>query len=76
MPAEEKKRLGLEGVEWVEKPLIRIDFSVNRRGGGARRGGGRGDGRGRGGGRGRGRGRGDFGGRGGRSGPMEKAGWQ
>jgi deoxyribodipyrimidine photo-lyase len=62
LPAEEKKRLGLEGVEWVEKPLIRIDYSVNRRGGGARRGGGGGGGHfrgGRGGGRGgRGRGRG------------------
>lgn len=39
IPAEEKKRIGLEGVEWVEKPLIRIDFSVNRRGGSSRRGG-------------------------------------
>lgn len=56
MPAEEKKRLGLEGVEWVEKPLIKIDFSVNRRGAGGGRGGGN---RGRGGGRGRGRSRGD-----------------
>lgn len=76
MPPEEKKRLGLEGVEWVEKPLIRIDFSVNRRGGGSRRGN-RGDGgfRGRGG-RGRGRGRGGDSGKGARSGPMEKAGWQ
>ncbi|KAF2172331.1 hypothetical protein M409DRAFT_63051 [Zasmidium cellare ATCC 36951] len=66
IPAEEKKRLGLEGVEWVEKPLIRIDFSVNRRGGGSRRGnrgGGDGGFRGRGGrGRGRGgRGGGDYG---------------
>lgn len=52
MPVEEKKRLGLEGVDWVEKPLVRIDFSVHRRGGGARRGraGGEGRGRGRGGG--------------------------
>lgn len=58
MPAEEKKRLGLEGVEWVEKPLIRIDFSPNRRGGGKPRGRGGGRGRGRGGG-----GRGDRGGR-------------
>nr|POE79733.1 putative cryptochrome dash, mitochondrial [Quercus suber] len=57
MPAEEKKRLGLEGVEWVEHPLKRIDFSVNRRGGGQKRG--RGDGGGgRGGGGYRGRGRG------------------
>ncbi|KXS97947.1 hypothetical protein AC578_3395 [Pseudocercospora eumusae] len=61
IPAEEKKKLGLEGIQWVEKPLIRIDFSVNRRGGGRPRGG-RGDGRGRGGG-GRGRGRGGRGGR-------------
>ncbi|KAI7663351.1 hypothetical protein KC319_g7798, partial [Hortaea werneckii] len=63
LPQAEKKRLGLEGVEWVEHPLIKIDFSLNRRGGGKPRG--RSDaprGRGRGGGggfRGRGRGRGD-----------------
>ncbi|KAF2212150.1 hypothetical protein CERZMDRAFT_84544 [Cercospora zeae-maydis SCOH1-5] len=44
MPVEEKKRLGLEGVEFVEKPLIRIDFSVNRRGAGRPRGRGRGRG--------------------------------
>ena len=76
MPADEKKRLGLEDVEWVEKPLIRIDFSVNRRGGGAKRGRGEGGFRGRGNrGRGRGRGRADEG-KGARSGPMEKAGWQ
>lgn len=59
LPAQEKKRLGLDGVEWVEKPLVHIDYSVNRRGGGGRRGG-RGDrgggNRGRGG---RGRGRGE-----------------
>ena len=56
---EEKKRLGLEGVEWVEKPLVRINFSVNRRGGGGPR---RGRGGGGGGGsRGRGKGRGDHG---------------
>lgn len=54
IPAEEKRRIGLEGAEWVERPLIRIDFSVNRRDGGSRRGGGN---RGRGGG-GRGGGRG------------------
>ncbi|KAK5128990.1 hypothetical protein LTR85_000323 [Meristemomyces frigidus] len=58
LPADEKKRLGLEGVEWVEKPLIKIEFSVNRRGGGAKRGG-RGDGS-------RGRGRGGGGGGGGK----------
>lgn len=50
LPDEEKKRLGLEGVEWVEKPLVRINYSVNRRGGGGARGGGGGRG-----GRGRGR---------------------
>jgi deoxyribodipyrimidine photo-lyase len=83
---EEKERLGLKGVEWVEKPLIRINFSVNRRGGGGKRGGGgggggpggssRGNGRGgRGGGRG-GKGKGERGGREARSGMMEKAGWQ
>ncbi|CAK3982881.1 cryptochrome DASH, mitochondrial [Lecanosticta acicola] len=67
IPAEEKKSLGLEGLEWVERPLIKIDFSVNRRGAGAggnrggRGGGGGGGGPargGRGGGGGRGRGRG------------------
>jgi len=66
---EEKKRMGIDGVEWAEKPLIKINFSVNRRGGGGG-GGGRGRGRGRG-----GKGRGDRG-RDARSGPMEKAGWQ
>ncbi|KAJ8610729.1 hypothetical protein MRB53_038371 [Persea americana] len=80
MPDAEKKSLGLEGVEWVEKPLVRINFSLNRRRGGTRQGqghGGSGGGSrgGRGGNHGRGRGRGDFG-KGGRSGPMEKAGWQ
>ena len=71
LPNEEKKRLSLDGVEWVEKPLKRIEFSVNRRGGGAKRGRGDSGFRGRGG-RGRGRGRGDQG-RGSRSGPMDKA---
>ncbi|KAK3673141.1 hypothetical protein LTR78_006981 [Recurvomyces mirabilis] len=56
MPEEEKKQLGLAGVEWVEKPLVRINFSVNRRGDGSKRG--RGGGGGGGGWRGRGRGRG------------------
>lgn len=74
LPEEEKKRLGLQGVEWVEKPLVRINFSVNRRGGGGG-GRGRGDG-GRGRRRGRGRGRGDGGGKENRSGMMEKAGFQ
>ncbi|KAM3416057.1 Cryptochrome DASH [Cercospora zeina] len=50
LPQEEKKRLGLEGMEFVEKPLIRIDFSANRRGAGRPRGRGRGRGGGRGGG--------------------------
>lgn len=79
LPDDEKKRLGLEGVDFVERPLVRIQFSVNRRGGGAKRGGGGGGG---GGGRGRGRsggrGRGDRGrgkGREARTGQMEKAGW-
>jgi len=79
IPEEEKKRLGLQGVEWVEKPLIRIDFSVHRRGGGGRRSG-RGESNGsRGRGRGRGRGwqvRTDLAqGKTVRSGAMEKAGW-
>jgi deoxyribodipyrimidine photo-lyase len=75
LPEDEKKRLRIEGTEWIEKPLIKIDFSVNRRGGG---GGANGNGkssRGRGGGsggrgkgeRGRGRGKGSW-----RSGPMDK----
>ncbi|SMR51487.1 unnamed protein product [Zymoseptoria tritici ST99CH_3D1] len=87
LPGGEKQRLGLEGVEWVEKPLIKIDFSMNRRNNGGPRGGrgGGGGGRGRGGGGrgGGGRGRGGGGGgdganrgRGARSGMMEKAGWE
>ena len=72
LPDDEKKRLGLNGMEWVEHPLKRIDFNINRRGGGSKRG--RGDSKGRGG-RGRGRGGRDRG-RGARSGPIEKAGWQ
>jgi deoxyribodipyrimidine photo-lyase len=75
LPDEEKKRLGLESVQWVECPLKRIDFSINRRAGGSKRGRGDGGFRGRGGGgRGRGRGRGDRG-KGLRTGAMEKAGW-
>ncbi|THY14599.1 cryptochrome [Aureobasidium pullulans] len=55
LPEDEKKKLGIQSVEWVQKPLVKIDFSLNRRGGGSKRG--RGNGRGgRGGGRG---GRGD-----------------
>ena len=74
LPDDEKKRLGLDGVEWVESPLKRIEFNINRRGGGSKRGRGDGKGKSRG-------GRGDRGGhgnqgKGGRSGPMEKAGWQ
>lgn len=63
LPDSEKDRLGLKGVEWVEKPLVKIDFSLGRRSGGGqhkRGGGGPNPTRGRGGrGRGRGRGRGD-----------------
>ncbi|GAB7346693.1 hypothetical protein MBLNU459_g1812t1 [Dothideomycetes sp. NU459] len=70
LPEEEKKRVGLESVQWAQKPLVRVAFSLNRRGGGSDRG--RGGGRG-GGGRGRNRG-----GRGGKSferkGAMDKAG--
>ncbi|KAL1311302.1 hypothetical protein AAFC00_001483 [Neodothiora populina] len=43
---EEKERTGLDEHDWVEKPLVKIEFSVNRRGGGAKRGRGRGKGRG------------------------------
>ena len=74
MPKDEKKRLGLEGVVWVEKPLKRIEFSINRRGGGSKRGRGDGGFKGRGGrGRGGGKSRDDQG-KGARTGPMEKAG--
>lgn len=79
IPDEEKKRLGLQGIEWVEKPLIRIDFSIHRRGGSARRDGQGDPNRSRGRGRGRGRAwrlRSDLAqGKAVRSGPMEKAGW-
>jgi deoxyribodipyrimidine photo-lyase len=62
----EKSRLGLKGLEWVENPLVRIQFSVGRgRGAGAE-----GDTRGRGKGRGTWRGR-DQGFR--RTGPEDKA---
>ena len=79
LPDAEKKRLGLEGADWVEKPLKRIEFSINRRGGGSKRGRGEGGFKGRGG-RGRGGGGGSGGrargeqGKGSRTGPMEKAG--
>lgn len=46
LPSEEKRRLGIEDVDWVRKPLIRIDFSLHRRGGGAKNGKGRARGRG------------------------------
>ncbi|KAK5735983.1 hypothetical protein LTR17_007818 [Elasticomyces elasticus] len=79
IPADEKTRLGLDGVEWVEKPLIKIEFSMNRRGGGSKRGRGEGyRGRGRGHNKGRGGGGGGSGpnrGKGARSGAMEKADW-
>ncbi|KAI4134881.1 MAG: hypothetical protein LQ347_001144, partial [Umbilicaria vellea] len=45
MPEEKKREMGLEGVEWVEKPLKKIEFHLKRGGGGGRPGG-----RGRGGG--------------------------
>ncbi|KAF2237863.1 cryptochrome [Viridothelium virens] len=71
LPMEEKKKLGLDGVEWVDKPLVKIDFAVDRKNGGGKGGRGRGGGGGgmRGGrnDRGRGRGRGNW-----RSGPMDK----
>lgn len=50
----EKEQLGLKGIDWVERPLVRIQFSVSR---GKGDNSGRGRGRGRGG---RGRGRGQF----------------
>jgi deoxyribodipyrimidine photo-lyase len=76
MSDEEKERLGLKGIDWVEKPLIKINYSINRRGGGGKQpGGGGGGGRGgRGGGRG-GKTRGQRGGREARLG-MDKAGQQ
>ncbi|KAF2622616.1 cryptochrome [Macroventuria anomochaeta] len=55
----EKERLGLKGVEWVERPLVNINFSVGRGRGGPGRGGtrlSRGGGGGGGGGGGPGRG--------------------
>lgn len=62
----EKEKLGLKGLDWVERPLRRIEFEVRRSGGGR----GRGRGRGRGGPRG-GRGSNAYGGRW-RSGDMDK----
>ncbi|KAK8166318.1 DNA photolyase, FAD-binding/Cryptochrome [Phyllosticta citrichinensis] len=74
LPEREKERLNLKGIEWVEKPLVRIPFAVGAKGGGGgggpdhRRGGG--GPRGRGGFRGRGGGRG---GRGRRMGDVDRA---
>lgn len=83
IPDDEKKRLGLAGVEWIEKPLVRISFSLNRRGGGQKRGGGGGGGGGGGPYRGRGRGGRGRGGNGhdrsrngdAKSGRMDRSGW-
>ena len=55
IPQEKQKEVRLEGVEWVENPLKKIDFHVGRNAG---RGGGRGNGKG-------GKGGGARGGRGG-----------
>lgn len=38
LPEAEKKRLDIESIDWVQKPLVKIDFSLNRRGGGSKRG--------------------------------------
>lgn len=66
---KDRQRLGLKGVDWVERPLVKVPFSVGRRPreafSGSR---GRGRGRGRGGDGRRGGGRGRW-----RSGPMDKA---
>ena len=43
IPSEERESIGLNGVEWVERPLARIEY---RPGGGGSRGGSRGGGRG------------------------------
>ncbi|KAF2655787.1 cryptochrome [Lophiostoma macrostomum CBS 122681] len=45
----EKEQLGLKGLEWVDNPLVRINFTVGRGRGGDNSGRGRGKGRGRGG---------------------------
>ena len=78
IPLDKRATLGLEGVEWVERPLKKIDFRVQKagrgRGGGGGGGGGGGQGSGRGGFRGRGRGPRGGGGKGlGRTGMMDKA---
>ena len=70
IPDAKKQELGLKGKDWVEKPLLKIDFTVAKKGrnlGRGGRGGGRGDNRGGRGGGGVGRGgplRGGYGGRG------------
>ncbi|EOD46537.1 putative cryptochrome dash protein [Neofusicoccum parvum UCRNP2] len=72
LPEKEKERLNLKGVEWVERPLVRIPFAVGNKGGGGGGAGGdnrRGSGRGGRGFRGRGRG----GGRPRRMGDMDRA---
>lgn len=62
---DKRKEVGLEGLEWVESPLLKINFTVNRRG--RHPGRSRGDrGNGHGGGHGRGGGGGGGGGYGGR----------
>lgn len=61
MPEEKRREMGLEGVEWVERPLKKIEFHLKRGGGGGRPGG---RGRGGGGGGGGGAGGGSRGGRG------------
>jgi len=67
LPEKEKERLGLRGVDWAERPLVKIPFSVGRKPRAGPPRGGRGAYRGRG--RGRGwRGRGGGGGGGGASG--------
>lgn len=53
LPEEEKKRLDIDSIDWVQKPLVKIDFSLNRRGGGSKRGGTSRGGRGKGNGGGR-----------------------
>jgi deoxyribodipyrimidine photo-lyase len=71
LPEQEKQRLGLKGLEWVERPLVKIPFSVGRKPRvGPPRGG---PPRGRGGYRGRGRGRGWRGRGSGEAGVQEQA---
>jgi deoxyribodipyrimidine photo-lyase len=60
LPDWEKESLGLKGIEWVEKPLVNINFSVGRGRGGPGRGGTRPGKSGGGGGGGGGPGRGGY----------------